>query len=155
MSEARRPCQGARRCPGMPRSPPSPGFSGAPPSVPGSACQPGVTTTSGVAAGWPAGKDTCVSECGARSPALLSCLCAQSPWPRGAMMPIFRDLCLQSARMYLEFHEHLLRIQKHASMPGEYEGWGCLYSIRNIDCFITKKKSKPSHYNYHGAHICF
>lgn len=145
MSEARSPCQGARRCPRMPSSPPSPVFSGAPPSVPGSACQPGVTTTSGVAAGWPAGKDTCVSECGARSPALLSCLCAQRPWPRGAMMPIFRDLCLQSARMYLEFCEHLLRIQKHAAIHARgYMRAGDVYIVLGILIALLQKKKMKS-----------
>lgn len=73
-------------------------------------------------------------------------------------MPIFRDLCLQSARMYLEFCEHLLRIQKHAAIHARgYMRAGDVYIVLGILIALLQKKKKlnPSHYNYHGAHICF
>lgn len=84
-----------------------------------------------------------MSECGASSLALLDRLGAQRhQWPRGAMIPIFRDLCPQPATTYLELCELSIGIQIHTAMPGVYGGWGCLRRIRNIDCFITQK-TKP------------
>lgn len=71
-------------------------------------------------------RDTCVSECGARSLALPGCLCAQRrPWPTGAMMLIFGDL-RQSSSTYLELCELSIGIQIHTAVPGVCEGWGCL-----------------------------
>ena len=90
-----------------------------------------------------------MSERGASSLALLDRLGAQRrPWPRGAMTPIFRDLCPQPATTYLELCELSIGIQIHTAMPGVYGGWGCLRRIRNIDCVITHTKTPQKPYPY-------
>ena len=86
-----------------------------------------------------------MSECGASSLALLDCLCAQRrPWPGRAMMLIFWDLCPQSTNTCLELCEHSKGVQIHTVMPWVFEGWGHLYRIRNINCFITQKQKQKA-----------